>query len=108
MVTMARENLHFFGPCILFSNDPLPRSTSINLRINRNGNTIFEKSICIDQIKRKLTDIVGYLYRECSFPNGSLLMTGTGIIPPSDFSLEIADEIIISIDGIGKLINRVG
>ncbi|MCL4140931.1 UNVERIFIED_CONTAM: hypothetical protein GTU68_059141 [Idotea baltica] len=96
------------GPCILLSNEPLPNNTSIKLIINRNGNTIFDKSIGIDQIKRKLTDIVGYLYRECSFPDGSLLMTGTGIIPPSDFSLEIADEIIISIDGIGKLINRVG
>lgn len=95
------------GPCILLSNEPLPNNTSIQLIINRNGNTIFEKRIGIDQIKRKLTDIVGYLYRECSFPHGSLLMTGTGIIPPSDFSLEIKDEVIISIDGIGKLMNQV-
>ncbi len=96
------------GPCILLSNDPLPSNTSIQLIINRNGNTIFEKSIGIDQIKRKLADIVGYLYRECSFPHGSLLMTGTGIIPPSNFSLAIADEISIYVDGIGKLMNRVG
>ncbi|WP_339835848.1 fumarylacetoacetate hydrolase family protein [uncultured Maribacter sp.] len=96
------------GPCVLLTNDPLPTNTKISLTINRAGKSVFDKNIGIDQIKRKLVDIVEYLYRECSFPNGSILMTGTGIIPSSDFTLEIGDEVIISIDGIGKLINRVG
>ena len=78
------------------------------MTINRAGKNVFKKNIGIDQIKRKLVDIVEYLYRECTFPNGSLLMTGTGIIPSSDFTLEIGDEVVISIDGIGTLINRVG
>ncbi|WP_281541696.1 fumarylacetoacetate hydrolase family protein [Maribacter aestuarii] len=96
------------GPCILLSGEPLPGNTQIKLTIQRGGKSVFEKSIGIDQMKRKLTDIVGYLYRECSFPHGSLLMTGTGIIPPSDFTLEIGDEVFISIDGIGTLKNTVG
>lgn len=96
------------GPCILLSNEALSNTTKIRLIINREGTRIFEKSIGIDQIKRKLTDIVEYLYRECTFPHGSLLMTGTGIIPPSNFTLHEGDEVLISIDGIGTLANRVG
>jgi 2-dehydro-3-deoxy-D-arabinonate dehydratase len=96
------------GPCVLLTDDPMPIDTKIKLAITRKGKNVFDKSIGIDQIKRKLGDIVGYLYRECSFPNGSLLMTGTGIIPPSDFTLKIDDEVLISIDGIGNLVNRVG
>tara|TARA_R110000765_G_scaffold197102_2_gene302885 strand:+ start:91 stop:927 length:837 start_codon:yes stop_codon:yes gene_type:complete len=96
------------GPCVLLLNEPLPTDTKISLTINRGGKNVFDKNIGIDQIKRKLEDIVNYLYRECTFPHGSLLMTGTGIIPSSDFTLEIGDEVIISIDGIGTLVNRVG
>lgn len=96
------------GPCVLLTNEPLPTNTKISLTINRAGKNVFKKNIGIDQIKRKLVDIVEYLYRECTFPNGSLLMTGTGIIPSIDFTLEIGDEVVISIDGIGTLINRVG
>tara|TARA_R110000744_G_scaffold273283_1_gene386497 strand:+ start:136 stop:972 length:837 start_codon:yes stop_codon:yes gene_type:complete len=96
------------GPCVLLLNEPLPTDTKISLTINRGGKNVFDKNIGIDQIKRKLEDIVNYLYRECTFPHGSLLMTGTGIIPSSDFTLEIGDEVIISIDGIGTLVNSVG
>lgn len=96
------------GPCVLLTDSPLPTHTKIKLTIHRAGTKVFEKSIGIDQMKRKLADIVGYLYRECTFPQGSLLMTGTGIIPPSDFTLEIDDEVLITIDGIGTLVNRVG
>ncbi|WP_339656710.1 fumarylacetoacetate hydrolase family protein [uncultured Maribacter sp.] len=96
------------GPCVLLTNESLPTDTKISLTINRGGKNVFDKNIGIDQIKRKLEDIVEYLYRECTFPHGSLLMTGTGIIPSSDFTLEIDDEVIISIDGIGSLVNKVG
>lgn len=96
------------GPCVLLTNSPLPTHTQITLKINRKEKNVFNQSIGINQIKRKLEDIVAYLYRECSFPNGSLLMTGTGIIPPNDFTLEIGDEVIIAIEGIGTLVNKVG
>lgn len=95
------------GPCIFLTNEVLPTNTKISLTINRNETSVFEKSIGIDQMKRKLGDLVEYLYRECSFPYGSLLMTGTGIIPPSNFTLQKGDAVLISIDGIGTLANKV-
>ncbi|APQ17245.1 fumarylacetoacetate hydrolase family protein [Maribacter hydrothermalis] len=96
------------GPCVLLIDGPLPNETKIRLVIKRKGVTVFDKNIGIDQIKRKFGDLVEYLYRECTFPNGSLLMTGTGIIPPGDFTLSMGDEIEISIEGIGTLKSTVG
>lgn len=95
------------GPCILVSNKPLPAATQIKLEIDRQGKRVFAGEIGIDQIRRELTDLAAYLYRECSFPFGSFLMTGTGIVPSSDFTLKSGDEIRIAIDGIGTLLNYV-
>lgn len=95
------------GPCILLTEEPLPASTKIHLEIRRAEKTVFKDSIAIDQMKRNLNDIVQYLYRECSFPYGSLLMTGTGIVPSNDFTLERGDVVSITIDGIGTLVNTV-
>ncbi len=95
------------GPCILVAEGPLPQSTTIGLRIFRHGKSAFKGEVGVDQIKRKFTDLAGYLYRECSFPYGCFLMTGTGIVPSSDFSLQAGDEIQIEIEGIGKLVNTV-
>lgn len=95
------------GPCIYVTESPLPPQTEIQLDIIRDGNVAFSGNVAIDQIKRKFEDLVQFLYRECSFPYGSLLMTGTGIVPPSDFTLQSKDEIHITIDPIGKLINAV-
>lgn len=95
------------GPCMYVTENPLPPQTEIQLDIFRDGNLVFSGNVAIDQIKRKFEDLVKFLYRECSFPYGSLLMTGTGIVPPSDFTLQSKDEIHIAIDPIGKLINSV-
>ena len=95
------------GPCIYVTEEPLSLDTVITLDIFREGVQVFEGATEINQIKRKLTDLVSYLYRECSFPYGSLLMTGTGIVPGSDFTLQQHDEIRITIAPIGTLINFV-
>jgi len=95
------------GPCILVVEGPLPKTTKIKLEIHRDNKQVFAGEIGIDQIKRKFKDLVSYLYAENSFPNGSLLMTGTGIVPSSDFTLKKDDEIKIEIDGIGTLVNTV-
>jgi len=102
------DNCAAIGPCILLMDSPIPLETIIHLSIYRSGNVVFKDSIALDQIKRKFEDLVKYLYLECTFPHGSLLMTGTGIVPSSDFSLEVGDVIHITIDGIGTLINTVG
>ena len=95
------------GPCIYVTKNPLPGSTSIALQIRRSNEVVFEGEVRIDQIKRSFGELVSFLYRECSFPHGSLLMTGTGIVPTSDFTLISGDEISIKIDVIGTLVNEV-
>ena len=95
------------GPCIFVTENQIPGSTAIHLEIRRNNLSVFEGSVEINQMKRKLNELVFFLYRECSFPNGSLLMTGTGIVPSSDFTLHSGDEILITIDSIGTLKNIV-
>src|SRR5688572_11261752 len=95
------------GPCIYVTNHPLDSKTTISLSINRDNKKVFEGSIAISQIKRKMEELVSFVYRECSFPNGCLIMTGTGIVPGSDFTLKSGDEINISIDNIGTLSNTV-
>ena len=79
----------------------------ISLEIMRNNAIIFKDSIAISQMKRTPEELVSFVYRECSFPNGCLIMTGTGIVPGSDFTLQSGDEIVITIDSIGTLKNTV-
>jgi 2-dehydro-3-deoxy-D-arabinonate dehydratase len=95
------------GPCIYITDKPLDTNTIIALEINRDKKKVFEGSIAINQIKRSLQELVSFVYRECSFPYGCLIMTGTGIVPGSDFTLRSGDEIKITIDNIGTLINTV-
>ncbi len=95
------------GPCVFVTEDPLPGNSIIHLEIKRNTVQVFEGNVEINQMKRKLKELVSFLYRECSFPNGSTLMTGTGIVPASDFTLKSGDEILITIESIGTLINMV-
>ena len=95
------------GPCILITDEVLSPETKIHLKIDRDNATVFEDSIAINQIKRNFEDLVAYLFRECSFPNGVFLMTGTGIVPPNDFTLQSQDVITINVDTIGTLINTV-
>ena len=92
----------------LTTDQPLPANTIIQLEIMRENKKVFEGSIGIDQIKRKFTELVGFLYKECSFPYGSFLMTGTGIVPGNDFTLQKDDQIKITIEPIGTLVNTVG
>ena len=95
------------GPCIYVSKEPLPTDTLIYLAVRRKGRVIFEDGVEINQIKREFKELISFLYRESTFPNGSLLMTGTGIVPSSEFTLRSGDEISITIDNIGTLMNEV-
>ncbi len=95
------------GPCVYLTNEPLSPATNIHLDIKRNSAVVFEGSIALSQMKRTPQELVGFIYRESSFPHGCLIMTGTGIVPGSDFTLQSGDEINISIDNIGTLTNTV-
>ena len=96
------------GPCIYVPGKPISPDTAIELVILRGGSQVFQDKIAISQMKRKHSELVEYLFRECDFPNGCFLMTGTGIIPPDEFTLKVGDEVRISIDNIGTLVNFVG
>lgn len=95
------------GPCIYVTEEPLASDTTIQMQINRNGNVVFEGEVAISQIKRKFQELVSYLFRETTFPHGCLLMTGTGIVPSNEFTLQKDDEIRITIQPIGTLVNTV-
>lgn len=95
------------GPCIFVSDDPLPDSTGIHLEIKRDQQLVFTGQTDLAQLKRKPADLVEYLCRETTFPYGVFLMTGTGIVPGNDFTLQPGDEVTIAIDGIGSLTNTV-
>jgi 2-dehydro-3-deoxy-D-arabinonate dehydratase len=95
------------GPGILVTDEMLPKSTPIALTISRAGTVAFEGRTTLAELKREPKELVEYLFRESSFPSGCFLMTGTGIVPPSTFTLAAGDIITITIDPIGTLVNTV-
>ena len=95
------------GPCIVIT-DTLPAAdTSIAIEILRGGNVAFKGETTVGRIKRPLPSLADWLFRENCFPHGCFLMTGTGIVPPDDFTLQHGDEIRITIPPVGTLINPV-
>jgi len=92
------------GPGILVTEEPLSPETEIRLWIFRNKEAAFSGQTKISAINRKFEDMVAWLYRELDFPVGAYLMTGTGIVPTSEFTLEPGDCIEIEITGVGKLV----
>ncbi len=92
------------GPAITLAEDMPPRDQiAIGLRIERSQSVVVEAQTRLDQMKRSLDELIDWLGREASFPFGVVLLTGTGIVPPDEFSLEPGDRIAITIDGIGTL-----
>lgn len=95
------------GPCILVSSEPLGPETRIRLEILRGGQPVFADETTLAQLKRTPAALIEHLYRENPFPNGCFLLTGTGIVPPDSFTLQLGDSIHITIDFIGTLANSV-
>ena len=95
------------GPGLLVADAPLGRETAIGLTISRGGAVVFEGQTTLEAMKRTPEELVGYLFRENSFPAGCVLLTGTGIVPPDEFTLASGDTIAIAIEPIGTLVNVV-
>jgi 2-dehydro-3-deoxy-D-arabinonate dehydratase len=96
------------GPVVtLASAMPPPDQIGIELKIERAGGVAFQGATRLGQMARTLESLVEWLFRENSFPNGAVMLTGTGIVPPDDFSLRAGDRVRISITGIGELMNPV-
>jgi 2-dehydro-3-deoxy-D-arabinonate dehydratase len=96
------------GPGILISGEPISTSTEIHMQIVRAGKPVFNGSTALTELKRTFSVLLEYLYRDNAFPNGCFLLTGTGIVPPDEFTLQQQDEVRITITGIGTLVNTVG
>ena len=79
----------------------------IRLVISRGGKVAFEGATTLAQMARTPESLVDWLGRENEFPSGVVLLTGTGIVPPDDFTLASGDDVAITIAGIGTLNNRV-
>jgi 2-dehydro-3-deoxy-D-arabinonate dehydratase len=95
------------GPCIFVPASPISPDTKIHMQIKRMGLEMYADETSINKMKRGHTELTEFLFRECSFPHGCFLMTGTCLVPPNSFTLNSGDEIIIRIDGIGELQNFV-
>jgi 2-dehydro-3-deoxy-D-arabinonate dehydratase len=96
------------GPCLYVPAKPIAPETNISIKIERAKKEVFSNSIQLNRMKRNLPELATWLYKALKFSTGSFLMTGTGIVPSNDFTLQAGDEISIEIEGIGVLRNSVG
>ncbi|MFP6670440.1 MAG: fumarylacetoacetate hydrolase family protein [Pirellulaceae bacterium] len=96
------------GPCVTLAADmPAREETTIRLEIQRAGESVFQGETNVDQMARTFESLIEYLGRDQEFPHGVFLMTGTGVVPDSDFTLKPDDVVHITIDGIGTLTNPI-
>ena len=96
------------GPFIeLEATEEQARTWTIDLEIWRDERLAFRGDTSVSRIKRPFTELAEYLFRSQTFPHGAVLLTGTGIVPGDDFTLQPADVVRIEISGIGVLENGV-
>ena len=95
------------GPAIALAWDYSPSDRAIELEISRNDSAVYRNSTSTSAMRRKIPELVDYLGRDQRFEAGCVLLTGTGIVPPPDFTLQEGDVVTIRIDGIGTLANPV-
>jgi len=96
------------GPAIrVLADEAEARTWSIGVRIERGGSVVFTGETSVGQIKRTFGELAGWLARSQEFPDGAILLTGTGVVPPNDFTLAAGDRITLHVSGIGQLSNDV-
>ena len=83
------------------------RTWTIGVQILRAGQMVFSGETSVGQIKRTFDSLAEFLFRSQSFPHGAVLLTGTGVVPPDNFTLAAGDRVRINISGIGTLENPV-
>ena len=95
------------GPWIMLREElPDVSDLAISMCIERAEESIWSGTISTANMHRTIDDLVDHLYRALTFPSGALLLTGTGIVPPPDCTLQSGDVVRIEIDGIGTLTNK--
>jgi 2-dehydro-3-deoxy-D-arabinonate dehydratase len=102
------DNCCALGPVVTLVDSMPPLSqVAVKLTIQRKGVKVFDGSTTLAQMKRTPKELIEWLSREASFPTGAIMLTGTGIVPPDDFTLAAGDFVHIDIAGIGRLTNVV-
>ena len=97
------DSLGLSGTIVLARDAPDPRSAAIELEIHRDGERVFAGETSVSEMKRGFDELVAALYLELSFPAGAVLLTGTGVVPPDDFTLRDRDRVRIVVEGVGVL-----
>ncbi len=96
------------GPFITVGvSETAAREWTIGVQIERDGAAVFSGETGVGQIKRSFDELAGWLHRSQTFPQGAVLLTGTGVVPANEFTLAVGDVVRIRISGIGELVNRV-
>jgi 2-dehydro-3-deoxy-D-arabinonate dehydratase len=95
------------GPAIWINEQAIDLNAEISMVVERSGKPVYQGSVSLARIRRGFNELVDYLYREISFPVGAFLLTGTGIVPPNDFTLLSGDLVRIASAPIGELVNTV-
>jgi 2-dehydro-3-deoxy-D-arabinonate dehydratase len=96
------------GPVVTLARSMPPLAeVDIRMMIRRQDQVVFDGSTSVASMNRTPESLVDWLGRENHFPHGVILLTGTGIVPPDDFTLLPGDFVEISISGIGTLANPV-
>lgn len=96
------------GPCFVVGvTEEEVRRWTVRLEIRRSGELVFAGDTEIARIKRGFAELAEWLFRSQRFPQGAILLTGTGVVPPNEFTLSVGDRVGITIGGIGTLENTV-
>ena len=95
------------GPCLYVTDKPISLDTAIKMNIYRDGEKMFDDATTLAKMKRSLSELAAWMYREMDFAQGCFLMTGTCVVPPNEFTLMENDVVNISIDDIGTLTNII-
>ncbi len=96
------------GPWVqIGSTEATAREWKIRVQIRRRGKTVFSGETLVGQLKRTFQELGKFLFRSQEFPYGVVLLTGTGVVPADNFTLQKGDVVAIGISGIGSLVNTV-
>jgi 2-dehydro-3-deoxy-D-arabinonate dehydratase len=95
------------GPGLFLTDAYPPGDTTIRMTIRRENREVFSGETRIANMKQPFENLREHLFRHNLFPHGCYLMTGTGIVPGDDFTLQLGDEISITIDNVGTLTNFI-
>lgn len=97
-----------FGPAMLVADPSIdPYNLTIRMRILRNDEIAFVAETSTKQLKRRFAELIDYLLRDNEIGSGTVLFTGTGIVPPDEFTLAADDRVEIEIPEIGVLSNPI-